>query len=571
MHKRAVRTMLRASSARVTPTRAISTLMESKIRQLRPFDVPSVSQSQPPPRKGRNTDPESLNYYETRQLRYMVPRKRINKSVYASITKALYSKEINIDDIYNLYLNLPTPRPLHLQHAELEQLLDLIISPALRDKHTIKRLLTISEDMRECKIPLSIKEVNTLVYLVLRDKNWQTQYNPAKPAPPSSADMEYMMQLLSGNVEWPVSTFNIALVICKGDNKAFQELLDKMEQKGVQWDATTVQTVFRQRLRAGEDTLETFYSLYSGRDTGPQDVNILIWGLLRSGEGGYDKAVAVISHLAQFSTSEINNAVRQNKSAFKAAKFERKTARKKNAKTTTYKHMSSIGDIPPTTMTPETFSMLLHHHKSFSECTRVLKMAQMYFGEVPTMCLQDMYQGFEKHETWTGDDLIYLTEYVLKTKPDNAIFTLELFMAALKAYKATGVIDARGGTALISEANCLEAVRLARTDEEKQAYIFIYFRRLHVQKHQGLGGGELKPPISMVQEWMDVFLDKSRYAREMAAPKEMQEEKVEQPTRTAWSKLEEEDFYIEAEMETRVEEDLQIGDESTKDANESTK
>lgn len=464
------------------------------------------------PRKERNSDPESLNYYETRQIRYAIPRKRMNKFAYSTITKALYSKDVSLNDIYNHYLALPEPRPLFLQHAELEQLLTLVISPALRDKFTIKRLLTISDDMRRCSIPLSIKEVNTLVYLVLRDKNWQTQKNPKHPAPPDTANMESMMQLLSRGVEWPVSTFNIALEICKGDAEKFQKTMDKMEERGVQWDATTTQIVLRHKIKAGSDPLETFFSLYSGgKDIGPQDMNILVWGLLRrrrDGGEGYKKAIELVTHLSQFQTSDMTNSIRRNKKTFQAVKMDLKN--KKTKPSETRGDLKSISDIPPTPLTDGTFSMLLNYHNSFSECIKTLKMAHTYFGEIPTKCLNDIYRNFDKHGSWTAEDLYYLTEYVLESQKDYSVFTLELFTSALNAYKATQVIERRGGAATITEANCLEAVRLAKTEEEKQAYIYIYFRRLHVQKDGGHKNGMIdrtpKAFTSMFKEWQDSWM-----------------------------------------------------------------
>ncbi|KAG5361225.1 hypothetical protein CJU90_2603 [Yarrowia sp. C11] len=530
MHKRAVGVALRVRLAHAISARTISTFLEPQIRQLRPFDLPPETQFQPTPPKQRNEDPESLNYYETRQLRYAVPRKQLKKTSYASIVKALYSKETDMNDIYMRYKQLPIPRPLFLPHAELEQLLDLLRSPALRDKYTIKRLLTISEDMRACGIPLSIKEVNTLVFLILKDKNFQTQFNPANPPRATSEHMESMIRLLAGTVKWPVSTYNIALEVCREDESAFQEMLDMMKEKKVKWDDTTVRTVFRQRLRANEDPLETFYNLYSANDIGPQDINILLWGLLRSEEREYEKAVSVVRHLAQFSTNDIDNAARLNRRTFRAVKFEMKMARKKNMCGAAHREkfsMTIISDIPPTTITPGSFSMLIKHRKSFSECFDLLKLAHRYFDEIPTECLIDMYSGFKKtkkHDGWSSNDLFYLTEYVLDTISDHSVFTVDLFKSALEAYKEAGVMDPRGGTALVTEANCLEAFRLAKTDGERQAYLCIYFRRLHANKLGGQGGGEatVKAQPGILTEWMDVFLNQMQHSKELAAgyPKE---------------------------------------------------
>lgn len=513
MHKSAVGTVLRASPAHRRFVRSVSTLLEPQIRQLRPFDLPTTSSAQVVPRRQRATDPETLDYYATREIRLAIPRKRISKLVHSAITKALYAKDVSLNDIYNQYLALPEPRPLFLQHAELEQLLTLVISPALRDKFTIKRLLAISDDMRSCNMPLSIKEVNTLVYLVLRDKNWQAQKNPKHPPSPDSASMESMMNLLSRNVQWPVSTFNIALEICKGDADRFQELLDNMRARKVKWDATTAQIVLRHSLKAGLDPLETFFDLYSERNIGPQDINILVWGLLRGKrEDGYKSAVGLVTHLSQFSTSDMTNAVRGNKAAFKAAKMDRKLQKTKEKPTK--RHLESISDIPPTPLTDGTFSMLLNYNSSFTESIKTLKIAQAYFGEIPTKCLNDVYRDFDKHESWTAEDLYHLTDYVLESQTDYSVFTLELFTSALNAYKAAEVIERRGGVATIIEANCLEAVRLAKTDEEKQAYIYIYFRRLHVQKQGGQEGEmdstEQTSSPSMIKEWQDGWMEGSR-------------------------------------------------------------
>ncbi|KAG5354672.1 hypothetical protein CJU89_6448 [Yarrowia sp. B02] len=478
MHKSAARVAHKLVSGRLALARGAATssaLLEPEIRKLRPFDLPDQTTFQPV-RKERKNDPESINYYETRQYRFSVPRHPVKNATYASLTKALYAKEVSLDEVYQHYEALPSPRPLHLQPAELEQLLTLVMSSALRDKHTIKRLVTISEDMKQASLPLSIKEVNTLVYLVLRERSWQRQYNPNKSKGPTSADMQTMMTLLSGDVEWPVSTFNIALDICKTDPETFEGLLHKMEERNVKWDASTAQIVFRYRLKAVESAeacLQLFYSLYSDRHIEPQDINILVWGLLRA--KGYEQAVQLVSHLSQFSTSDITNSVRKDRKAFKSAKLDKKKA----ARTSQKQQLSAIEDIPPTVLTDNTFSMLLTASSSFADRMKTLKMAYSYFGELPTRCLQDMYHGFEKHRKWNAEDLYALTEYVLNTKLDYALYTRELFMTVLKAYKLTQVIEERGREALASEANCLEACRLAKTDQERQVYIYIYFKRLH--------------------------------------------------------------------------------------------
>lgn len=448
--------------------------LKGEIRKLRPFDVLPTTQYQETPYQPK--DQETLNYYETRQIRSLVRRNRVDKSQYSTLTKALYAKKISIKEVYDLYLQLPSPRPLHLQFAELEKLLDLVMSPALRDNYTINRLLTISDDMRVAKMPLSIKEINTLVYLVLRDKGWKTQYNPGHPPAPTSRDMDNMMQLLSGHVDWPVSTFNIVLEVCKYNEEAFEGVLEKMREKEVAWDSSTRQIVFRQKVKAAEsaeECLEVFYEMYSEQEVLTQDVNILFWGLLRN--KGHKEADELLAHLAQYNTSDMSNYARRTRASHKKAKM----SAKKNAKKFEVSTISQISDIPPVTLTDNSFSMMITNHKSFSDCWHILRVAHAYFGELPSRCVKDMYHGFEVNG-WTQDDLYLLTEFVLETtEEDKSLFSREVFITALKAYTKTNLLEKRGMLAGKIEANCLEACRLARSAEELQAYIYIYFRQLH--------------------------------------------------------------------------------------------
>lgn len=470
---------------------------DPEVQKLRPFDIPAQNANQEAFGAIKMKDPESRNYHEIRKHRLSIPRKRIDKFLYSSITKALYSRLLNMNDVFEKYLSLPMPRPLHLQFAELEQLLSVLMSPIHRDRLTIKRLLQISEDMRGCALPLSIKEINTLVYLVLRDKGWQSQYNPAHPTPPSPQDMDAMLALLSqGMGKWPVSTFNIALDYCKNDEASFAVLLDRMKEEGVPFDSVTYQAILKHRLRfveSGDDCLPIFLELLrGGMALQSQHINILLWGLLR--KGNYEQAESVVFHLSQYTTNDISNSVRQQRDLFRAKKLSLKKLSRGMAPHPQRAAFKGLDDIPPTPLTDSSFSMLIKHqttHATFQKCFALLEKSCEYFGELPSRCVHDMYNGFSpthlsknndstKRSKWTEEHLYSLAAYVLESDIDHSVFNSDIFMSALSAYKQTHVLERRGRAALVVEARCLDACRLARSKSEERSYIFIYLKRLHL-------------------------------------------------------------------------------------------
>lgn len=75
---------------------------------------------------------------------------------------------INYSKLYDAYNALPTPRPFHIAHKHLEDLLSAFMSPAKKTEATRAIFANILNDVEESGMPLSHHEINSILEMTLK-------------------------------------------------------------------------------------------------------------------------------------------------------------------------------------------------------------------------------------------------------------------------------------------------------------------------------------------------------------------------------------------------------------------
>jgi len=273
--------------------------------------------------------------------------------VIRALRDALRDRKTSNDVIFEHYRKLPATRIPYLERKTMETLVTRLMSVPLRDTVSMLRYLTVIEDMRASKIPVTRREYNQVMSFITRAFKYTTDMEMR------SALKVWSESEAQTRVPADITTFNILLdgAIRSRQPQMAASILREIRRRNLKYDRYTWVTLmmYYAHLRDAQQIRQVYQRLVeAGQVVDTVVLNALMTALLRVGEE--DGAVQVYEFVKRAGAAAEKPRAPTSMSGFLSWRADRAFSRRLKQKTGVKEGIQTCG--------PDlvTFNLFVYHY-----------------------------------------------------------------------------------------------------------------------------------------------------------------------------------------------------------------